>query len=351
MWMRGRRREMALGLAATALVPALLLASEAGLRIAARLHPPTLSWDDMSVVYRFSPSYGWEPRPGLAVVIGGKRVTVNRLGYRGREYPAVKRTGRTRVVMLGDSITFGFRLDDQETFSSLLDGGELEVVNLAVEGYGTGQELLKLQREGLGFHPDVVVLNVCLENDALDNWLPGNRFHVGYPQPYFRIEGGQLVLHDEPLRLGVGERLATRLREHSLLFDALVVGTGAPRIGARQARWRRIERQARADRNAAEELLLRLVQSIETTAREAGARVVVAIHPDRAAFEGKEPRLLARLLSDPRLAGAERIDMRSLYGPVSRWDELLIDASGHLNVAGNRLAARALRRVLTHTRS
>ena len=348
MRLRGGRSEMALGLAATALLPALLLTGEVCLRVAALLHPPALSWDDMSVVYRFSPIYGWEPRPGLSVVIGGKRVTVNRLGYRGREYPAVKPNGRTRVVMLGDSITFGFRLDDEETFSSLLDGGELEVVNLAVEGYGTGQELLKLQREGLRFHPDVVVINVCLENDALDNWLPGNRFHVGYPQPYFRIEGGQLVLHDEQLRLGWRERLATWLREHSRLFDTFVVGRVAPRVGAPQPHWRRIEKQARADRNSAEELLLRLVQSIETTAREAGARVVVALHPDRAAFEGREPRLLARLLSDPRLASAERIDMRRLYGPVSRWDELLLDASGHLNVAGNQSAARALKRVLTH---
>jgi hypothetical protein len=191
---------------------------------------------------------------------------------------------------------------------------------------------------------------VCLENDALDNWLPGNRFHHGYPQPYFRIEADALVLHDEQLRLGLAARLATGLREHSLLYGRFLDLTGAPRVGAPRARWRRIEKQALADRDEAEELLLRLVQSIGSIVRGAGARLVVAIHPDRAAFEGREPALLARLLEDERLVDSERVDLRPLYGPVRGWDELLIDASGHLNVEGNRAAARVLRGVLTRAR-
>ena len=76
--------------------------------------------------------------------------------------------------MLGDSITFGTRVRDFETFSYLLEhrSARYEVVNLAVEGYGTDQELLLLEDEGLRYHPDVVVLNVCVANDPLDNFLP-----------------------------------------------------------------------------------------------------------------------------------------------------------------------------------
>src|SRR5262245_58075565 len=134
----------------------------------------------MSGVYRYSERYGWEPRPGFAAKIEGSQVTINTLGYRGRPYPPEKDPRRRRVVMLGDSLTFGFRMGDDAIFPSLLDGGELKVVNLGVEGYGTDQELLKLEHEGLGYHPDVVVLNVCIENDLVDNWTSENLFHLGY---------------------------------------------------------------------------------------------------------------------------------------------------------------------------
>jgi hypothetical protein len=71
---------------------------------------------------------------------------------------------RPRVLMLGDSITFGSGVRDEETFCALM-AQRYDVVNLGVEGYGTDQELLKLEREGLAYHPDVVVLNFTVAND------------------------------------------------------------------------------------------------------------------------------------------------------------------------------------------
>jgi lysophospholipase L1-like esterase len=85
----------------------------------------------------------------------------------------VKPAGVRRIVMLGDSITFGNSVAWNETFSyvlqQLLNGQAgkttYEVLNLGVSGYNTTQELATLRDLGLKFSPDLIILNVCL-NDS-----------------------------------------------------------------------------------------------------------------------------------------------------------------------------------------
>ena len=338
-----RRKELLLAIVATAAVPALLLLLEAGLRVSARGSAQALSWDDMSGVYRYSEVYGWEPRPGFAAKIEGSRVTINALGYRGREHAYQKTPGRTRVVMLGDSLAFGFRMSDEAIFASLLDGGELEVVNLGVEGYGTDQELLKLEHEGLLYHPDVVVLNVCIENDLVDNWTSENMFHLGYPRPFFRVENGALVEHDEDVRLSSAGRLANFLQERSLLYRAFA--SPAERAGLPRERWRRVKRDAERDQGKLLELACRLIRRMDERSRGAGARLVVLLHPNRRALEAEEP-LIATLTGSPELRGIAIVDLRREYPAPATWSDLLLDASGHLNGFGHQVAAAAIRRIL-----
>lgn len=99
--------------------------------------------------------------------------STNMLGFRGRDYPEIKPAGTYRIVMLGDSITFGNSVTESQTFSSILErklnsGGNLlhyEVINLGISGYNTRQELTTLQEVGLSLSPDLVLLNICL-NDS-----------------------------------------------------------------------------------------------------------------------------------------------------------------------------------------
>jgi hypothetical protein len=339
-----RRNEVLLALASAALVPGLLLVAEAALRVTPLRSPRPLSWDDMTGVYRHSEVYGWEPRPRFAAEIEGARVTINRLGYRGREHAFEKTSRRTRVVLLGDSLTFGFRTGDEATFASLLDADALEVVNLGVEGYGTDQELIKLEREGVRYHPDVVVLNVCVDNDLVDNWTSENLFHLGYPRPYFRVENGQLVHHDELVRLSAAGRLAVFLREHSLLYRWVAERSGATQ-GLLRSDWRRLARQAMRDPAPLLDLAYRLIRRMDAVSRDAGARLVVLLHPNRRAFEGREPMLEA-ILRAPELAGIRVVSLRREYLRARESSDLLLDDSGHLNGEGHRAAAAAIRRVL-----
>ncbi len=96
---------------------------------------------------------------------------VNRLGLRGAEVTVEKPPGTRRVLMLGDSFTMGKGVQDNETFSVLVEqmlqaslkacnGGNVEVLNAGVDSYAPILELLYLKRDLTRFSPDLVILNL-----------------------------------------------------------------------------------------------------------------------------------------------------------------------------------------------
>ncbi|MBI3320264.1 MAG: hypothetical protein HYZ89_06750, partial [Candidatus Omnitrophica bacterium] len=89
-------------------------------------------------------------------------VRTNRFGLRGPD-PVIPKPPRTfRILMLGDSYTFGFPVKDQETFCHLIEQGlksqgySVEVVNGGVSGYSPTLHYLSLRDEFLAFEPDLV---------------------------------------------------------------------------------------------------------------------------------------------------------------------------------------------------
>lgn len=92
------------------------------------------------------------------------RIRTNRYGLRGPDPVLPKPAGVTRVLMLGDSYTFGFPVRDAETFAHLIEAGlraegsRLEVVNGGVSGYSPTLHYVSLRDQFLSFEPDLVVL-------------------------------------------------------------------------------------------------------------------------------------------------------------------------------------------------
>jgi GDSL-like Lipase/Acylhydrolase family len=95
---------------------------------------------------------------------------VNNLGLRGRDLEPAKRQGTYRILMLGDSFTMGFGVEDDETFSALLEralrnrrsifqGKTVEVVNAGVGSYAPVLSFLQLTKYLGRLEPDLVVLN------------------------------------------------------------------------------------------------------------------------------------------------------------------------------------------------
>lgn len=103
----------------------------------------------------------------------GPPLKTNSFGFRGDEISQQKPPNTYRILMLGDSITFGNGVSWNQTFSHILQQElnaenhqmKYEILNLGVAGYNTSQELAVLREMGLQFTPNAVVLNICL-NDS-----------------------------------------------------------------------------------------------------------------------------------------------------------------------------------------
>ena len=103
-------------------------------------------------------------------------IRTNSLGLRSPEIALAKPAGTFRILVVGDSVTFGWSLRGEDTYASQLasllatlrPNQRVEVINAGVSGYGTWQELRWLQEIGLGLDPDVIVVQAHL-NDAADN--------------------------------------------------------------------------------------------------------------------------------------------------------------------------------------
>ena len=81
------------------------------------------------------------------------KLEINELGFRGPA-PVLGKTNSTLFV--GDSVTMGRSVPAKKTFPVLLDG-----FNAGVDGYGTHQEYLKLERDLKAYKFEKVVLVVC----------------------------------------------------------------------------------------------------------------------------------------------------------------------------------------------
>jgi hypothetical protein len=334
---------LVLGLSTSALLVLGLIGLEL---VARRLDPGYLV--ETRGIHVFSPRYGWKGRPGASAKMGSGLVTLNGRGYRGRELPLPRRGDLTRVVVLGDSVAFGFGVSDAEAFPELLDSRDngLEVGNLAVEGYGPGQELLVLLREGLRLQPDLVVLATCLRNDLVDAVLPVALYNGRSPRPRFRLVDGRLVLDDGAMRLSAAERAVRWLSDYSYLFNrasALVPARPATAVES----WRVRKRAALRDESYALRLTLALVLEMDQVCREHGIDFLAAAFPSGLGYAG-QPQLHRRFVEELETRGAWVVDVGTSFRELGLTPaELAIDKTGHLAPEGHAIACSVLEREIT----
>ena len=120
-----------------------------------------------------NPALAYELVPGAKGSAWETEISVSSHGFRDREYAVAKPEGGVRVAVLGDSIAFGNGLPLGETFPKQLEalfrdsGRRVEVLNMAVAGYDTLNEVALLEQNGLAFEPDLVVVSYCINDVAV----------------------------------------------------------------------------------------------------------------------------------------------------------------------------------------
>lgn len=123
----------------------------------------------------------YELKPELNMEFGHRQLRTNRLGLRSdREYPTEKATNVVRIIGIGDSGMFGWDVEQNEPYLSVLesnlnaraDGRSYEVLNFGVPGYNTQLEVECLRVKGLAFKPDVVIVGWCDNDFSLPYFVP-----------------------------------------------------------------------------------------------------------------------------------------------------------------------------------
>jgi lysophospholipase L1-like esterase len=116
---------------------------------------------------------GHEHIPNTSGFYMGVPVEINSTGQRDHEYALLEPPGTLRILMLGDSLTFGWGVRIEETpakrIESILNAsvtkGRFEVINMGVGNYNTAMEVAHFLSKATAWRPDIVVLNYFI-NDA-----------------------------------------------------------------------------------------------------------------------------------------------------------------------------------------
>ena len=150
--------------------------------------------------HRHDPELGWRGTPNLKArfshVDFNVLVRSDAQGFRERQSTNSPGQGSPLLVVLGDSLTWGWGVENGEVFTDVMQnelGSLADVRNCGVYAYGTLQELLLLRRcLTNGLRPRSVVVMFCA-NDFYDNINPAA------VRPSLAVEGTQVALRNYPV--------------------------------------------------------------------------------------------------------------------------------------------------------
>jgi lysophospholipase L1-like esterase len=124
--------------------------------------------------------YGWGFYPGELIRTrnpdsGDIYISfANNHGWRDLDREYDNKNGSFRILVLGDSVTFGAIIPDDKIYTRVLEkklteaGYNAEVISMAYGGWGTDQELEALINEGIKYKPNLIIVQFTT-NDITDN--------------------------------------------------------------------------------------------------------------------------------------------------------------------------------------
>jgi len=236
------------------------------------------AWHDPNT--QFDRELGWSPIPDRRVDSDWGPISSNSLGFRSAELDPEKE----HIVVLGDSVVWGYGVGDQDTFSAALNrelrGTTLQVSNLGVSGYGTGQQYLLLKRHIQKFKKlKLVILVVYTLNDLSDT---GSNTMYGKSKPLYTIEKGELKLTNSPVR------------KYSLR-NIFSISTLIRKLSAGRPKMRKmlstIAGDVRLGTEETQRVTAKLMEQMARLAEQHGARFLVILSPSKLDFPFRSTNL------------------------------------------------------------
>tara|TARA_B100000315_G_scaffold238017_1_gene255383 strand:+ start:994 stop:2058 length:1065 start_codon:yes stop_codon:yes gene_type:complete len=134
-------------------------------------------------------------------------IKTNSTGIRDeREFSTIKKEGFHRILLFGDSYTFGSGIDVKYRYSNRLEAKikNLEIINFGIGSSGIDQQYLIYKHFGFDYKADILMINPYLNNIARATApysfsQDRNGKILIVPKPYFIIENNQLTLKNNPV--------------------------------------------------------------------------------------------------------------------------------------------------------
>lgn len=344
---------------------------------------PPATMDTFNVIngdyYRADDELGWLPNPNVDGIHNRSgsfesTFTTNSLGLRDREYALEKPEGVSRIVVVGDSFTWGYGVNDGAIFTEQLERelANWEVINLGVTAFNLKQEAAYFERLGAQFDPDLLLVAFA-QNDIMQSLIEFRRM----PDPKAANESTA----DSQENGGVFRGIKDALRSKSALYNitAQVVNTSpamtrlAISLGIKEplgglsdldnnivpalkdyppkvdTAWAELEKDLRDLRDTTSNMGVHLViamipalQSVDGLALRNSIGYTI-YEPDDFDFD-KPHRMMQALCRDIGIPIVDPLDeFRRLHSEDS---PLYLPGDMHFNDRGHRLFARAIREAL-----
>lgn len=289
-------------------------------------------------------------RPSLDTVARGERVILDEHGTRISSEAAPAPAGARRILLLGDSVVFGYRMPFDETLGARLEeklehrtGSPHQVVNAGVEGYNTQNQLAWLQRFGLALDPDMIVVVFNLNDYDYGPVMGPNG--VLTTDRTKRVSTWSLAnLSDFYVLL----RWLYKIGTHMPAGDAPAAGSAAPGptpafldFDVFVSKLRKNYYRKPTDERWPQ--LLASLEGLQAESERAGVPLLIAILPDGDQIGVAEPDLipqerLQRICADLRL---DCLDLYAAFEAHSDEGRLFMDIM-HPNARGHEIVAGAL---------
>ncbi|MCP4665394.1 MAG: hypothetical protein GY849_03420 [Deltaproteobacteria bacterium] len=290
-----------------------------GAELALRIWNPPMAKPHMAQIHRASPIFDWELVPGSSGIGGfGETYRINSAGFRDIEHERERRPGIFRIMVIGDSFTFGPSVNLEDTYPKQLERIlkdshiRCEVINCGVIGYDMWQHFEMLKRKVLPHQPDLVILGLFL-NDITDpippykkgtgQWKGTNPFEPEGPSEIMK----HFSLWNYLWNLNYWFETKYRYRRGHAYLQGIEKRKQKFGPGTHKNKWRKIM-VGKLEKQEYEEFKEAL-NAFVVTAKSGGASVLVAMIPDAAQLHDPGKQAVNRFLERSCLeAGAPFVD-------------------------------------------
>lgn len=226
------------------------------------------AWHDPNT--QFDVELGWVPIPNRDVAYAEGTISSNSHGFRSAEIDPEKK----QIVVLGDSVAWGYGVSDDQTFpyalDFLLEPLGRQVSNLAVSGYGIGQHYLYFKKHSGKFNQlERVILVLFPDNDFEET---RSNFTQGKRKPLFKIRDGKLKLTHTTISqycprniLSLSRTMRTLAEKYPAVGKVLGILAGDEQVSEDEAR----------------QVIALLLEKIEGLAKAHGAKLTIVLSPSR----------------------------------------------------------------------